>query len=69
MTEMGGGKREESAMNSLKFAAIIFAALGFAWLGVEMACKPFLSKGREAIDKADPAHDPDQEKEEEEKED
>uniref|UniRef100_A0A803LQ72 Outer envelope membrane protein 7 n=1 Tax=Chenopodium quinoa TaxID=63459 RepID=A0A803LQ72_CHEQI len=44
---------------SLKQAAIVMGALGFAWLTIELAFKPWLDKARAAIDKSDPAHDPD----------
>lgn len=52
---MGGAGKE----GSLKQAAIVMGALAFGWLAVEMAFKPWLSKARAAMDKSDPAHDPD----------
>lgn len=30
------------------------------WLAIEMAFKPFLDKARSAMDKSDPARDPDE---------
>ncbi|XP_021771342.1 outer envelope membrane protein 7-like [Chenopodium quinoa] len=44
---------------SLKQAAIVMGALAFGWLTIELAFKPWLDKARAAIDKSDPAHDPD----------
>lgn len=47
-------------MAALTSVIIAIAGLTVAWLAVEIACKPFLDKGREAIDRAlDPDYDPD----------
>ncbi|KAG8370717.1 hypothetical protein BUALT_Bualt13G0012300 [Buddleja alternifolia] len=45
--------------SSVKSAAIVFGALACSWLAVELALKPWLVKARAAIDKSDPARDPD----------
>ncbi|KAL3849855.1 hypothetical protein ACJIZ3_011737 [Penstemon smallii] len=47
------------AKSSLKSTAIVFGALAFGWLTIELAFKPWLIKARAAIDKSDPARDPD----------
>ncbi|KAJ6963025.1 outer envelope membrane protein 7 [Populus alba x Populus x berolinensis] len=38
---------------------VVFGALAFGWLVIEMAFKPFLDKARSAMDKSNPARDPD----------
>uniref|UniRef100_A0A2P2NKE0 Outer envelope membrane protein 7 n=1 Tax=Rhizophora mucronata TaxID=61149 RepID=A0A2P2NKE0_RHIMU len=43
----------------IKQAALVFGALAFGWLAIEMAFKPFLDKARAAMNKSDPDHDPD----------
>ena len=43
----------------MKQAAVVFGALAFGWLAIEMAFKPFLDKARATMDKSDPDHDPD----------
>lgn len=43
--------------NSTKSAAIVFGALAFGWLAIEMALKPWLVKARSAMN--DPDADPD----------
>ncbi|CAN4098194.1 unnamed protein product [Withania somnifera] len=45
--------------NSLKSTAVVFGALAFGWLAIELAFKPWLDKARAAIDKSDPSRDPD----------
>lgn len=40
--------------NSTKSAAIVFGALAFGWLAIEMALKPWLVKARSAMNDADP---------------
>ncbi|KAI3423219.1 uncharacterized protein J3R85_011178 [Psidium guajava] len=42
-----------------KQAAVVFGALAFGWLAIELAFKPFLDRARAAMDKSDPARDPD----------
>lgn len=42
-----------------KEAVVVAGALAFAWLAIELALKPFLTKARASIDKSDPARDPD----------
>lgn len=42
-----------------KQAMVVFGALAFGWLAIEMAFKPLLDKVRSAMDKSDPALDPD----------
>lgn len=44
---------------AMKQAALVFGALAFGWVAIEMAFKPFLEKARAAMDKSDPARDPD----------
>ncbi|KAA0057297.1 6.7 kDa chloroplast outer envelope membrane protein [Cucumis melo var. makuwa] len=41
-------------------AFFVFSALAMGWLAIEMAFKPFLDKARSAMDKSDPARDPDE---------
>ncbi|PIA51836.1 hypothetical protein AQUCO_01000014v1 [Aquilegia coerulea] len=53
------GSSSSAKVNSLKSAIVVFGALAFGWLTIEIACKPFLEKAREAMDKSDPTHDPD----------
>ncbi|XP_048441803.1 outer envelope membrane protein 7 [Pyrus x bretschneideri] len=43
-----------------KQAAVVFGALAVGWLAIELAFKPFLDKARAAMNKSDPAHDPDE---------
>ncbi|PIN03061.1 hypothetical protein CDL12_21046 [Handroanthus impetiginosus] len=45
--------------SSAKSAAIVFGALAAGWLAIELAFKPWLQKVRSAMDKSDPARDPD----------
>ncbi|KAH0663621.1 hypothetical protein KY285_028607 [Solanum tuberosum] len=45
--------------NSLKSTAVVFGALAFGWLAIELAFKPWLDKARASMDKSDPSHDPD----------
>ncbi|KAF3450183.1 hypothetical protein FNV43_RR06263 [Rhamnella rubrinervis] len=42
-----------------KQAMVVLGALAFGWLAIELAFKPFLDKARSAMDKSDPARDPD----------
>lgn len=46
-------------LNPAKSAAVVFGALAFGWLTIELAFKPWLQKARAAMDKSDPALDPD----------
>ncbi|KAK7378341.1 hypothetical protein VNO80_03780 [Phaseolus coccineus] len=46
-------------MGKTKEAVVVAGALAFAWLAIELALKPFLSKARASVDKSDPARDPD----------
>ncbi|KAK3193840.1 hypothetical protein Dsin_025150 [Dipteronia sinensis] len=43
----------------MKRAVTVFGALALGWLAIEIAFKPFLDKARAAMDKSDPARDPD----------
>ncbi|PHT46979.1 hypothetical protein CQW23_16137 [Capsicum baccatum] len=45
--------------NALKSTAVVFGALAFGWLAIELALKPWLDKTRAAMDKSDPSRDPD----------
>ncbi|KAH7545923.1 hypothetical protein FEM48_Zijuj01G0145700 [Ziziphus jujuba var. spinosa] len=40
-------------------AMVVFGALAFGWMAIELAFKPLLDKARSALDKSDPARDPD----------
>ncbi|CAK7346615.1 unnamed protein product [Dovyalis caffra] len=44
-------------MKPAKQAMVVFGALAFGWLAIEMAFKPILDKARSAMDKSDPARD------------
>lgn len=46
-------------MGKGKEAVVVVGALAFVWLAIELAFKPFLSKGRDSIDKSDLTRDPD----------
>ncbi|KAG6757787.1 hypothetical protein POTOM_038112 [Populus tomentosa] len=41
----------------MKQTIVVYGALAFRWLAIEMSFKPFLNKARFAIDKSDPARD------------
>ncbi|XP_068312058.1 outer envelope membrane protein 7-like [Pyrus communis] len=43
-----------------KQVAVVFGALAVGWLAIELAFKPFLDKARAAMNKSDPARDPDE---------
>lgn len=47
-------------MAALTTALIAIAGVILGWIAIEMACKPCLEKGREAIDRSlNPDYDPD----------
>ncbi|KAL8152447.1 hypothetical protein V2J09_010207 [Rumex salicifolius] len=47
-------------MGALTAAVIAVAGLMLGWVAIEIACKPCLERGREAIDRSlDPDYDPD----------
>ncbi|KAF6167506.1 hypothetical protein GIB67_031707 [Kingdonia uniflora] len=47
-------------MGAVSTALIAIAAVVLSWITIEVACKPCLDKGREAIDRSlDPNYDPD----------
>ncbi|KNA04465.1 hypothetical protein SOVF_199470 [Spinacia oleracea] len=47
-------------MGAVTAAIIAVVGLGLGWIAIEMACKPCLEKGREAIDRSlNPDYDPD----------
>ncbi|KAH7577518.1 hypothetical protein JRO89_XS01G0261700 [Xanthoceras sorbifolium] len=48
-----------SLWRKMKRAVTVFGALALGWLAIEIAFKPFLDKARAAMDKSDPARDPD----------
>ncbi|XP_041016954.1 outer envelope membrane protein 7-like [Juglans microcarpa x Juglans regia] len=50
------GKLEDT-----KQALVVFGALAFGWLAIELAFRPLLDKARAAINKSDPTRDPDDE--------
>ncbi|KAG9456662.1 hypothetical protein H6P81_001170 [Aristolochia fimbriata] len=56
----GGSRAQRARTNSLKSAVVVFGALAFGWLTIEIAFKPFLDRAREAMNKADPSRDPDE---------
>nr|XP_011458616.1 PREDICTED: 6.7 kDa chloroplast outer envelope membrane protein [Fragaria vesca subsp. vesca] len=45
--------------SAAKQAAVVFGALAVGWLAIELAFKPWLDKARSAMNKSDPARDPD----------
>ncbi|KAK1278017.1 hypothetical protein QJS04_geneDACA014420 [Acorus gramineus] len=47
-------------MGGITTAVIAIVAVALGWATIEIACKPCLDKGREAIDRSlDPDYDPD----------
>ncbi|XP_027097007.1 outer envelope membrane protein 7-like [Coffea eugenioides] len=46
-------------LNPAKSAAVVLGALAMGWLTIELAFKPWLQRARAAMDKSDPARDPD----------
>ncbi|XP_062096028.1 uncharacterized protein LOC133801801 [Humulus lupulus] len=49
-------------MGAITTALIAIAGVVLGWIAIEMACKPCLDKGREAIDRSlNPDYDPDDE--------
>lgn len=47
-------------MGAITAAVIAIAGVLLGWIAIEMACKPCLEKGRQAIDRSlDPDYDPD----------
>ncbi|KAK3020718.1 hypothetical protein RJ639_047229 [Escallonia herrerae] len=47
-------------MGALTASLIAITGLALGWVAIEMACKPCLDKGREAIDRSlNPDYDPD----------
>lgn len=47
-------------MAAITVAIIAIAGVVLGWIAIEMACKPCLEKGREAIDRSlNPDYDPD----------
>ncbi|KAK9086006.1 hypothetical protein Sjap_026417 [Stephania japonica] len=47
-------------MGALTSAVIAIAGLVLGWIAIEIACKPCLDKGRDAIDRSlNPDYDPD----------
>ncbi|KAJ0113079.1 hypothetical protein Patl1_03411 [Pistacia atlantica] len=51
----------------MKKALTVLGALALGWLAIGIAFKPFLDKARAAMDKSDPARDPDDDVVEDEK--
>ncbi|KAE8696466.1 F-box/kelch-repeat protein [Hibiscus syriacus] len=48
-------------MAAVTAAVIAIAGVILGWIAIEIACKPCLEKGREAIDRSlNPAYDPDE---------
>ncbi|KAG5625564.1 hypothetical protein H5410_010782 [Solanum commersonii] len=45
--------------NSLKSTLMVFGALIFGWLVIELAFKLWLDKAQSFMDKSDPSRDPD----------
>ncbi|GAB4840632.1 hypothetical protein Ancab_021399 [Ancistrocladus abbreviatus] len=53
-------REREEEMGALTAAVIAVAGLVFGWIAIEMACKPCLERGREAMDRSlNPDYDPD----------
>ncbi|KAG0496297.1 hypothetical protein HPP92_000837 [Vanilla planifolia] len=47
-------------MGAIITAVVAIAAVVLGWITIEIACKPCLERGREAIDRSlDPNYDPD----------
>lgn len=63
LVEEGKGGKVEEEMGkptATQQAMVVFGALAVGWLAIEMAFKPWLDKARAAMDKSDPARDPDE---------
>lgn len=55
-------RRDRDLMAAITTAVIAIAGIILGWITIEMACKPCLEKGREAIDRSlNPDYDPDDE--------
>lgn len=53
-------RREEREMGGLTSAVIAIAGVVLGWITIEIACKPCLEQGRQAIDRSlNPDYDPD----------
>ncbi|XP_015888091.3 uncharacterized protein LOC107423084 [Ziziphus jujuba] len=52
-------ERKMGKTSATKQAMVVFGALAFGWMAIELAFKPLLDKARSALDKSDPARDPD----------
>ncbi|KMZ71382.1 outer envelope membrane protein 7 [Zostera marina] len=52
---------EEKSKSGIKTATVVAGAIAFAWWTIEIACKPFLNRARDAIAKSEPDYDPDDE--------
>lgn len=53
-------ERERSDMAAITSAVIAIAGIILGWITIELACKPCLETGREAIDRSlNPDYDPD----------
>lgn len=51
---------KQREMGALTTALIAIAGIGLGWITIEMACKPCLERGREAVDRnLNPDYDPD----------
>ncbi|XP_047336672.1 outer envelope membrane protein 7 [Impatiens glandulifera] len=51
---------QETKPNALKTTIVVLGALAAGWAAIELALKPWLDGARAAIDKSDPAVDPDE---------
>ncbi|PON49163.1 Transmembrane protein, partial [Trema orientale] len=53
-------KKKKKKMGAITTAVIAIAGVVLGWITIEIACKPCLEKGREAIDRSlNPDYDPD----------
>ncbi|CAA0832317.1 Unknown protein [Striga hermonthica] len=53
-------QKRSAAMGAVTTALIAIAAVALGWCTIEIACKPCLEKGRDAIDRnLNPDYDPD----------
>uniref|UniRef100_A0A2K1R7P0 Outer envelope membrane protein 7 n=2 Tax=Populus trichocarpa TaxID=3694 RepID=A0A2K1R7P0_POPTR len=58
--EKWAGQEQRKSMAAVTSALIAIAGVVLGWIAIEIACKPCLEKGREAIDRSlNPDYDPD----------
>lgn len=58
--KLWAGQEQRKSMAAVTSALIAIAGVVLGWIAIEIACKPCLEKGREAIDRSlNPDYDPD----------